>query len=475
MAGEETVVRGAWLAFAAKLVGGVFTAALTIFLARRLGAGEYGLLALALSIVALVELPSDFGVAVALPRFVAEQRDRPELVRELTADAIRLETLGSLLFAAALAALAGPIADAYGAHALSGPLRWLALALVGQNFLALFTGVFAAMRRQSLVLVANAFESFSELTASVALVLLAGGVAAAAAGRTLGYALGGVCALALAYRLLGRGMLPSLGAGTLGHARRIAAYAGTLWLIDSAYTVFLQIDALLIAAYTSTASVAFFSAPMRLTGVLQYPGYAIASAVAPRLAGGAPLNGDAFNRSVRLVSALMVPAAVLTTVWATPIVHVTLGAGYGKAAEVLRALGPYVLLCGAGALVSLSLNYLGHARRRLPIALATLAVNVLLDAILIPDIGVTGAAVGTDAAFAIYVLAQLALCLRIIGSPMKEQLLTLGRCVIAAAPMAAILFAFGTGRLPVLTMIAGGFAATVAYLATLLITGELRR
>jgi O-antigen/teichoic acid export membrane protein len=471
MEGEESVVRGAWLAFAAKLVGGVFTAALTIFLARRLGAGEYGLLALALSIVALVELPSGFGVAVALPRFIAEHREQPERLRELTADAIRLETAGSLLFAGALAALAHPIADAYGTPALAGPLLWLALALVGQNFLALFTGVFAAMHHQSLVLASNAVESAGELMSSVTLVLLAGGVAAAAAGRAAGYTIGAACALVLASRLLGRGILPSLGTGTFGHARRIAAYAGTLWLIDAAYTAFLQIDALLIAAYSSTASVAFFSAPMRLTGVLQYPGYAIASAVAPRLAGASPETG-AFGRSVRLVSALMVPAAVLTTVWATPIVHLALGGGYGKAAHVLRALGPYVLLCGAGALVSLSLNYLGHARARLPIALATLAVNVLLDALLIPAIGVVGAAIGTDVAFAIYVLAQLGLCLRIIESKKREQLLTLVRCLIAAAPMAAVLFAFGTGRLGVATMLLGTVASGAAYLATLLLIGE---
>src|SRR5947209_10922459 len=125
--GDDSIVRGTAIVLAAKLTGAAFTAALTIFLARKLGSAEFGVFALALSIVTLVELPSDFGVAVAVPRFIAEHRADLHRVRELVGDAIRLEAITSLLVAGALAALAGAIANAFGTPGLTTPLRVLAI------------------------------------------------------------------------------------------------------------------------------------------------------------------------------------------------------------------------------------------------------------------------------------------------------------------------------------------------------------
>jgi O-antigen/teichoic acid export membrane protein len=470
----DTIVRGAAWTFGAKVAGGAFTAVLTIFLARKLGSAAYGVFALALSILALVNLPSDFGVAVALPRFVAERRHNLVRVRAFVADGLRLEMAFSLVAAALLAALGGVLADAYNAPELGPVLRVLALALVGQNLLFFFSGVFTAMRRQALGLVASLAESACELTASVSLVLLAGGALAAAVGRVIGYAVGATAAAVLAVRLLGGGILPR-SRSTAGRARRIIRYSRTLVVIDSVYTLFTQVDALLIGALLSAGSVAFFQAPMRLIVMLQYPGYAIASAVSPRLAGSRAARPDrrSFRHSVRLIIVVMMPATVFTTVWATPIIRFTLGAGYGPAASVLRVLAPYVFLSGGAVLVSTALNYLGGARRRLPVAIATVLVNFDLDLLLIPHIGVTGAAVGSDVGYAVYVLMQLSFCLGMLGLPVRPYVITFIRCLIAAAPMAAVLAVFGTGPLPVPDALLGGVAGLATYVLALFLVREL--
>lgn len=468
---EDSIARGTALLFAAKVAGGVFTAALTLFLARKLGPAGYGLLALAMSVVALVELPSDFGVAVALPRFLAENRAQPKLLRELTADGIRLEALGSLLVGGALAVLAGPIADAYNQPGLAELLRILAISLVGQNFLFFFSGVFTAMRRQSATLISSLLESATELTASVALVLLVGGATGAAFGRAAGYAVGALSGAVLAIRMLGVGILPR-SIATHGHGRRIVSYALPLWVVDSVFTLFTQIDVLLIGAFLTAGSVAFFDAPMRLTAVLQYPGYAIAGAVSPRLARSAEGQPqvDAFNQAVSVLVALMAAATVFTTVWAATIVHFAFGSGYGKAADVLRALGPYVFFSGGAALVSTALNYVGAARRRVPVAIATVLVNLVLDLILIPRVGVVGAAIGTDVGMAIYVLAQFWFCALLLGTPLRPHVVVLSRCAIAAAAMALTLHASGTEPLSVPVAIGGGLAGCLVYLGVLRLT-----
>jgi O-antigen/teichoic acid export membrane protein len=45
--------------------------------------------------------------------------------------------------------------------------------------------------------------------------------------------------------------------------------------------------------------------------------------------------------------------------------------------------------------VSLSVKYLGHARKRLPIAVGAVLVNLVINLILVPPIGVVAGAIGT--------------------------------------------------------------------------------
>ena len=42
---------------------------------------------------------------------------------------------------------------------------------------------------------------------------------------------------------------------------------------------------------------------------------------------------------------------------------------------MLRAMAPFIYLFGLAPLVSVGVNYLGEARRRIPVAIAALLVN----------------------------------------------------------------------------------------------------
>ena len=52
-------------------------------------------------------------------------------------------------------------------------------------------------------------------------------------------------------------------------------YAGAMLIVQGAGAVFAQIDVLLLGAFLTKSSVAFFSAPLRLTAFLAYPGMAL--------------------------------------------------------------------------------------------------------------------------------------------------------------------------------------------------------
>ena len=474
--GPESIRRNTAFALAMRIVGAVFTGGLTLFLVRYLGPDDYGVYALAISVGGLLLLPADAGVSRSAARFIAERRGEPSQVFGVLHQAVVLKAIASALVAAALAALAAPIADAYDVPDLEWPLRIVAVALVGQSFMLLFSTTFEALGRNSLGFRLAFSESALEVSASLALVLSGAGVAGAVGGRAIGYGCAAVLGLVLALRAIGGlrlGRPPSSGFGV----RRIAAYAGALFVVDAAFAAFSQIDVLMIGAFLDAESAGFFSAPAQILLFTAYLGQALAAGVAPRLAYGPGRDPDldSFQFALRLILAVQVAFAVPFLVWAEPITDLLLGPDYAESADVFRGLTPFVVLVGPSVLLSLGINYLGEARRRVPLALAAIAINAAIDAVLIPKIGIIAGAIGTNVAYLVFVGGHVLICRRVIGLPLREPALTLLRASIAGGCMAAVLFAFGTASLSAVELIAGGILGVLAYAAGLLVTGEVGR
>ncbi len=471
---DEGIARNTAFALFVQLTTAGFTAVLTLYLTRELGPAGYGLLALAIGVGALLNLPSDFGVSQSAARFIAENRGDRNAVKTLLGSALALKLVVALLVSGALFAAAGPVADAYGTPALTWPLRGVAIALFGQSLMLLFQASFVALRRVSVNLRLVFSESAMETLASIALVLLGGGATGAAFGRGIGYAFGGFVALVLAVRVLGWGAI-DVRRSRGGHLRRVAGYAGALLIIDAAFTLFNAIDVLVIGALVGTVGVGLFEAPTRLVTFLHYPGYAVANGITPRLARtpGHEPDVDSFRSALRY---LIIFQAALTTpvaVWATPIVDLLLGAEYAPSANVLRALAPFVFLSGLAPLVSLAVNYIGEVRKRIPLAVAALLVDFAIAITLVPEIGIVAGAIGSSLGYLIYVPGHLWICKQALGIPLRPLVLTLGRSLCAGVAMALVLLAFGTGELSLVGWVVGPILGTGAFLAVLILTREL--
>jgi O-antigen/teichoic acid export membrane protein len=469
----HSIKRNTAMSLAVQLTGAAFTAVLVIFLARRLGTHGYGVFSLALGIASLVLLPSDFGISNSVARFVAEHRDAHGRVQAVVADGLRLKLLTALIASVLLAALARPIALAYGIPAAIWPLRAMSLALFANSVMTI-AAVFTAMGRIDLQLRAAFAESVVEFIASIALVFAGAGATGAAFGRAIGYLVGLAATIFLLVRALGPGILPTtvrLGAD----ARRIAGYAGILLIVDGAYTAFTQIDVLIIGAYLGASAVGIFSAPIKLTVLLTYPGSAVASGVAPRLARGVPEGPNvlAFTTGLRILLVIQAAITAFIVAWAPLMVRVVLGPRYHESASVLRALAPYIFLSGFGALVSVSANYLGEARKRVPVAMVTVVINLVVDLVLVPSIGVIGGAWGTDAAFALYALAHLFICQRALDVDLGPTAVSFARTAFAGAAMTGVLLLFGDSRSDLLRTAVGGVLGVILFAFVLWLTREV--
>src|SRR4051794_18720250 len=468
---RDLIARNVGFSVAGQMVGGAAAAALTLYLVRALAPAEFGALGIALGLGTLVLLPGDFGVSGSAARFIAEHRGEWPVIGGLLRDAARLKLFTTGVLAAVLFALADPIADAYNSGPLAWTLRGMAIAIFFQSFFLLVASAFIALGRISLNLRMVTTESLIEVVSAATLVILGTGAAGAAFGRAIGFTVAVGLGVVLAIRLIGRSNLLH-GSGPPGGSRKIFRYGGALMIIDGAYALLGPIGTLLLGAFLSARAVGVYAAPVRFIVFLHYPGLSIASGIAPRLARGRNTEPDvpALVSGLRWIILIQTVLVAPTIVWARPLADLLLGGGYERSADVLRVLAPFTFLTGFAPLLSLSVNYLGEARRRVPIAVVTLLLSVGLDVWLIQDIGLLGSAISSDVAYAVYVGGHLWICKRLLDLPLRPVARDLARALLAAAAMCGVMAAFGTENLGVPEIVAGGAAGVAVYVAVLLLT-----
>ena len=264
-----------------------------------------------------------------------------------------------------------------------------------------------------------AAESVLEVLASVSLVLLGAGATGAAFGRAIGFVLGALIGLIMIYRLVGAPPLRLHRMPGRANLRRVARYAGALVVVETAYTLSASVSVLMLGAYAGSAASGMYQAPMRLILLLGYVGLSAANGVAPRIARQEGREPDvrALHAALRGLIGFQCLLLAPAVVWSEPVTHLLLGEEYGEAAAVLAALAPFIFFSGLAPILSISINYLGEARRRVPIALGTVVLVFASAFALIPPHGPVGAAIATDIGYGFYTLAHLWLCWRLLQLP----------------------------------------------------------
>lgn len=471
----HSVARNTVFALLVQLTTATFTAATSLYLIRSLGPAGFGVFALALGLGGISGLVARFGVPPSLARFLADNRHDTAACAALVRDALHVTLVTATLSAGVLFFTAGPIAAAYHQDNLVWPLRGMAISVIAETTLALYMSVFIALARITANLRIVFVESLVEASATIALVAGGAGATGAAFGRAIGYTVGAVLAAVLVLRLLWR-ISTEARSDRPRQTRQILRYAKPLFVLDTIYGLFSRVDVLLIGGLLTTASVGVFSAPKRLMPGIESISLAVANSVSPRQA---PSEGgryvDHFTASLRWLTILYGVLIAPFVVWADPIVALLFGSKYHGSANVLRLLTPYIFLNGISPLVATTVNYLGLARRRIPIAAGALAVNIAVDVLLLRRIGVVAAAIGTSAAFFLYVPAHLLLCRRQLGFSITPLIRTVIRTLAAAGAMSAVLALVGSTNISLVSAILGLLGAIVAYVGALLFMREITR
>jgi O-antigen/teichoic acid export membrane protein len=401
--------RGAWWKLGSDLLGRLLQFVLLWVAARLLAKADFGDFSFALSVGYMLAQVADFGLQLYVQRELARlarscASSRPYVTDETAAGRLIGGglTIKAALSLVAMLLIAGflfiePVGN-------KGALLLVGFSMVLGTGLDYLSYCFRALGNLHYEALATLISRAANLVLGVGLLVLGAGVW----GLALAGNLAMLVALALSYRLLMRYVRP-IWRPDWSHWRRSMAQPTAVGIGIIFSIISFRVDNLLIPPIAGRESLAVYNVAYKLfEPLLIVPGVMLA-AIFPLLAQSANVTSfepgklrHLLSQTMLALSGLGVAALTLLVLLATPVVNLLYGTSYSASVPVLQIL--------ALASLPMYLNYgLTHAliavdRPRLYAIfnLVALFVNVIANLLLIPAMGVSGAAVAT-------VLTELAL------------------------------------------------------------------
>ncbi len=370
------------------VVGARAVAKLAVFVVvvliwRHLGADQYGRFATMIVYVTLVGVVADLGLQTVFIRDAS--RDRTVLSRylanllsarlllsivALVILAVALRLLSPALFPYTLAAFVLLLTTSYSSllravFYIRGRLGYEAIAIVGEALVLLALTIVAIDRRAS-------WDAFLWVYAVTYLF-------------TCLYAFG-VTRWRWHERVTIR-LEPAF-------VRRLLVAGLPLALAFTITTVYAQLDVVLLQLFKNFQVVGWYSAANKYIDAVAWVPQSAMGAVFPALSmlsiGDRRRLAFAYEKSYKMLAILGLPLAIGIGVTADSIVHIT--GGFEQSIPALRILAPSVALLFVNNAFIYTLTAINRQLDFTRLALVTLAVNVVLNLVLIPPYGYLGAA-----------------------------------------------------------------------------------
>lgn len=364
---------------------------LNLALARKLADAGYGRYSLILVIVMMAAMAADFGTASILVREISRRRER---ANSLLAPVLLLRLITTVLVTSGvlLTVILGAVERDFAL-----PLMIAVLSIIPASLATAAEAGIQAHERMDLSALADVVFSVALTVAGVMVIYMGGGVTAmmivylSASGVRLFYSM-------TAYRLLRerlRGGWLFSGADFWHMARE--SFPVLCWqLVSLAYY---KVDVLLLGIFRTEAEVGWYAAAYKLFEVPIMFGWLAVQALLPLMSRLYQTSRDGllllFEKTIKYIWIVGLGVAVLMASLSRPVVELLLPAEYEPAARLLIVLGaslPFMVGCVLFGNLFIAMDVQARMARW---SLASLAVNVGLNLVLIRQFGVMGAAITT--------------------------------------------------------------------------------
>ena len=436
--------RGIQAIFAANLVTMLAKAGLLLLLTRvLLTPSQYGELNFALSVLGGLAILATLGLPKSAARYVTEfAEQRPGMVPHVIVRSLGFLLLFTLLVAGGTVTVGDAVAARFGVSSLV-PLLGVGALFIAATALSAYTRqLFQAFNSVEWSGVVGVVSGVSRLLFVALFVWLGYGVAGALFGYVAALAVGVLVGGVVLYRRFYSTYEPDADPDA-SISRRILEYSVPLTATRSANVIDKKVDTVLVGVLVDMTAVGFYTIAKAVSDFVSMPassfGYTISPALSEqRSKGSEERAARIYQTTLRYVLLAYVPAVAGLILVAEPMVRYVFGAGYDGAAPVVQVFGLFILVNAVNKVTSDGLDYLGRARSRAIVKTIMALGNVALNLLLIPVMGVVGAAVATVITFSFYTVANVYLIHQELPLQPRELVGSLGAAVAITLGMSVV-------------------------------------
>lgn len=258
--------------------------------------------------------------------------------------------------------------------------------------------------------------------------------------------------------------------------RKLTSYAWQIILFFLAYELLISIDLYLVKGILHDDYLTgIYNASLTIGRIPYYIFYALTVILLPVISKSTFENNhkktaEIINQSLRLMLILLVPMIVLMSVFSRPLIRLFYSHNYIDAAIPMS-----ILVWGVGFLTifyvfCFIMSGAGRVRKPMIISMMGLALNTILNYILIKKYGIIGSAVATSITSVIITLFMLRHIFLDFG--VKIKIKDFSKMILAGAIMYVASFIFNRGELIFILWSAILF---VFYIALLFMFGEIKK
>jgi len=409
--------------FGARLIHIVTSGVLLLVLTRVLGPNLYGLLALSIAVFTFSRFLSESGLHWSAARYIAEYKDDdPARAATVVVVTRRIVFLTSGLVAIGLVVAAGPLSRVLEQPGIY-PL------LIAGSGVVFFYSIHRFNR--------HIIQGYEAIETSATLHMLEGVITVGIVAGAVLYrptALVAVLGYVAAYGIVA--VIGTVSVNRVGAIRehdlidrrairwRVLRYNVPLSATRLSNVTDKQVDIILVGYFLAPAAVAYYALSKQIADFVRVPAASLGFALSPtygsqKSQGNVESATTVFEESLRQTLILYIPACAGIVLVAETAIPAVFGDTYAGAIVLVQIFAAFIFFDALVKITVPGLDYLGRARARAIANAGTASANVVLNIILIPTVGVVGAAVATVlttgiyAAVAVYIMyTELAFSIR---------------------------------------------------------------
>jgi O-antigen/teichoic acid export membrane protein len=431
---------------------------------------HYGIYRVVISTVSIINAVIVTGTYQAVSKYVSQEPEK--------ADSIKWKALGSQVYVGGAATLgffllAPVVASLLNDARLTGWLRLASAITLAYSFYSVYTGYFNGKKRFGIQAGLDITYSTLKLVFIVLLAWLGFGVT----GSVSGFALAAVCVLAVS-------AIIARGGDRKGDARagQVFKFQSYVLLLTFVLALLQKVDLMLIKALSSpdatTASenAGYYSAAVDIANLTYQIVVSVTFVIFPLVSQSTFANDRTrtqgyISNTLRYSFMVMALTATLFSSCASGVLRVIFRETYQAGGPALRIVAFGMLFFGLLYVVTTIISASGQPKVSLLLAVITLVLSAVLNALLIPSQGLAGAATATT----VSMLAGTILACAYLWRRFRTLMSVASAARIAACAGAIYAASLLFSPASKLLIIAQLIALSVAYVIALIITGELGR